>query len=241
MRDVELLSWVARFRFVTAAVLSERFSVTEQRVNARVRRLEAEGLVQRFRSAPTQAHAISVTRVGARRLGLPVRRAPRTDVQREHELLIASFVSRVERSGRGVVARTEREQRSLEGERAARFSVEVRPARPREVRRWPDVVLETPARRVAIEIELSEKAPERLRRIVAGYVHCSHYDEVRFLVSGPLLAARIARAAQAERRTHSGRVFAAVRGAAVLVQARPDADAVLRGEVRRALAAVESR
>lgn len=67
------------------------------------------------------------------------------------------------------------------------------PSRAGDRRRWPDIVSELDQRRVALEIELTTKAPERLRRIVAAYLACRHYDEVRFLVATAPLAKRIAR------------------------------------------------
>ena len=44
-RDLEVVAWVARFRFVTAELLARRLVVSVQRANARVRRLEHAGLV----------------------------------------------------------------------------------------------------------------------------------------------------------------------------------------------------
>src|SRR4051812_36040877 len=42
-RDLEVLRWVARFRFVTGRAVAERFGVSLQRSNARLRRLEPLG------------------------------------------------------------------------------------------------------------------------------------------------------------------------------------------------------
>jgi len=39
-RDREVLLWIARFRFVTAEALAQRFGVSHQRMNARLRRFE---------------------------------------------------------------------------------------------------------------------------------------------------------------------------------------------------------
>jgi DNA-binding MarR family transcriptional regulator len=195
-RDREMLEWIARFRFVTAEVLAERFALTPQRVNARLRQLEHTGLIEREASGLTQSRAVFVTGRGARRLGLRVRRAPRPDAQREHELAIARLVAQLERPTQTAATQTiltEREQRAAEADGAGRFSVALRPNRSGELRRWPDIVLETDAgHRTAIELELTMKAPERLKRIVAGYATTPLYADVRFMAAHPRLAVRLA-------------------------------------------------
>src|SRR5690349_7643973 len=117
-RDREWLRWIGRFRFVTARLLAARFGVSEQQANVRIRRLTAAGLVSRTAGGIGQAYAVALTRRGARLVGLPERRAPRTDAQREHELAIVDLVGRLERRlGREAVGRvlTERECRERQG------------------------------------------------------------------------------------------------------------------------------
>src|SRR3954452_5687281 len=97
VRDREWLRWVGRFRFVTAAVLARRFGVSEQQANAWVRRLSAAGVVSRAAGGVGQAYVVALTRKGARLVGLPEWRAPRTDAQREHELAVVVLVGRLER------------------------------------------------------------------------------------------------------------------------------------------------
>ena len=192
-----MLEWIARFRFVTSEILADRFGLSPQRVNARLRRLEQAGLIAREPSRLTQPRAVYVTGRGARRLGLRPRRAPRTDAQRDHELAIARLVAHLEQRTNEDRPRptilTEREQRTKEASGEDRFSVGVRPAQRNERRRWPDLVLDDGAgHRTAIEIELSTKAPERLRRIVAGYATTPLYQRVRFVTRDPRLEQRIA-------------------------------------------------
>ncbi len=52
---------------------------------------------------------------------------------------------------------TEREMRRLEARRKDRFSVDVLGGERKDRRRWPDVVLEVPGGRRAIEIEFAVK------------------------------------------------------------------------------------
>jgi hypothetical protein len=115
---------------------------------------------------------------------LPERRAPRTSVQREHELLLARLVAELERAAGGPVVRTEREARSREAAGVARYSADMLEASGTQARRWPDLVLEGDGLRVAVEVELTGKGTARLERIVAGYRDALWFDEVRFL-AGP--------------------------------------------------------
>lgn len=191
-RDRAMLEWIARFRFVTAEVVATRFELSPQRVNARMRQLADAGLVVLQDRAVGEARAIAISARGARWIGAPPRRAPRFDAQRRHELAIAVFVAEHERAHPAVAARTEREQRTAEADGAHQFSVALAPGGPRNERcRWADVVLDDGPRRIAVELELSTKAPERLKRIVDGYAACQHFDEVRFLVRERALAKRL--------------------------------------------------
>jgi hypothetical protein len=50
----------------------------------------------------------------------------------------------------------------------------------------------------AVEIEFSPKGTGRLEGIVDAYVQCTHSDGVRFLVSDPVLAARLTKLVDCE-------------------------------------------
>ena len=194
---------------MTAQAVSERFGVSWQRANARVRRLERLRLVGREREHVSQARAIFLTGRGHELLGWPRRRAPRAQVQREHEAAIVWLVTQLERdAGESVRILTERECRRLEAaDTSRRYSVAILGGEHRGRRRWPDVVIESDARRGAIEIEFAPKGSARLRHILEAYA-VSAYAEVNVLGEG-----RAARAT--DRRAHS----AAARPAAVATRA----------------------
>lgn len=174
---------------MTDELLAGRFGVQRQQMNARVRRLAAEGLLQRS-PAPTQPCVAMLTRKGARAVALPPRRAARTDAQRDHELALVWLVIELESAG-GALVRTERECRTLEGMGAGRYSVAViRPGRADE-RRWPDLVLETDGRRFAIELELTAKGTTRLQAIVDAYAVAPPFDQVVFLAAEATIAKRL--------------------------------------------------
>jgi DNA-binding MarR family transcriptional regulator len=193
-RDVEVLAWVGRFRFVTPKAISERFDVSWQQANARVRRMERLGLLGCERQHRTQPQAVFLTGKGHELLGFARRRPPRADVQREHEAAIVWLVTELERSAdQGTRVLTERECRQREAaDRADRFSVDVAHSGPRkDRRRWPDVVLETSEGRRAIEIEFAPKGSDRLQRIIDAYQIASPYTDTVFYVKNAALGRRI--------------------------------------------------
>ena len=65
-------------------------------------------------------------------------------------------------------------------------------------RRWPDLAVRHKDRLTAVEIEFSPKGTGRLEGIVGAYVQCTHSDGVRFLVSDPVLAARLTKLVDCE-------------------------------------------
>jgi hypothetical protein len=220
-RDVEVLAWVGRFRFVTPRAIGERFEVSWQQANARVRRLERLKLLGCERQHRTQPQAVFLAAKGHELLGWERRRAPRADVQRDHEAAIVWLVTDLERrAGDAWTVLTERECRRLEAaDRARRYSVDVAYSGPRnDRRRWPDVVLEQPAGRRAIEIEFAPKGSDRLKRIVDAYRTGSPYHDAIFYVRNAALGLRIQHLAS---RHGSAASFLNVRVCDVRVKAWP--------------------
>ena len=183
-KDEAVMRWMARFRFVTAVELGERFSVSERNMRARLIRLEQQGLV-RLDRAPQRAISAWLSHVGYDALDLPPRNAPRVDSQREHELAIAFQVAHFERSGNArLEVLTERECRVREQAGLGPFHVRAVGERSGSTRgqRWPDlVVIVDKTKRIAIELEFTGKHLPRLERIISGYVF-SKYDRVIYYV-----------------------------------------------------------
>jgi hypothetical protein len=193
-RDWDALGWIARFRFVDAAVLGLHLGVSKQQAGARVRRLERAGLVARGGTrGGTATWTITATRRGMRALGLPLRRPARTDIQRDHELGLAWLVTRLEARPDAPTIKTERESRSAEAATGARHSVDVYEPNGQTAKRWPDLVLEhATGHRVAVEFERTAKGASRLMRIVEGYRAADWFDEVVFLAGEAHVARAIA-------------------------------------------------
>ncbi len=180
-KDEAVLRWVERFRFVTGELVAARFGVSWQRANARLRRLERTGLVAGEQQHVCEARAVFITGRGANVLGVGRRRAPRPGVQREHELAIVALVAALERNRSDVEILTERQCRRRERAGRGEYSIEGNGGGRHERRHWPDAAIELPwGTRVAIEVELSAKAPERLRRLVEAHVTASPYTSVHY-------------------------------------------------------------
>ncbi len=191
--DRVALQWIARFRFVTAELLGLYLGVTRQNAQARARRLETAGLLSRQAGRPGESITLAATARGMRAIGLPPRRAPRTDVQREHELALVWLVLQLEARVAGVVF-TERECRRVEREaRADRMSADVVEPGGHVARRWPDLVhRRVSGDLVVLELERTLKNPTRLVRIIEGYGAASWFAEVRLLCADPAVARGVA-------------------------------------------------
>ena len=94
--DRAMLRWMFRFAFTTASALSERWGVSEQRMRARLRRLERDGLVERRRHGPNEPARVVVTERAAESFGLG-QRTPEGREPLGHELAIIKRVIAIER------------------------------------------------------------------------------------------------------------------------------------------------
>jgi DNA-binding MarR family transcriptional regulator len=185
--DRALLTWAARFAFVTISTLAHRWDVTEQRMRSRVRRLERAGYVQRVRRGANLPARIVVTERGGDLCGLTIRTA-RGREPLGHELAVIKRVMAIERhfaeaGTEGVRVLSERDMRRDErrdGRR--RWAVDVVHPHGRRGRRWPDYTVATPDGTTAVELEFSLKAASRLRSIVRGYQETALYDFVDFVL-----------------------------------------------------------
>ena len=171
-----------------------RFGVSEQRVNARVRRLLAAGLLGEHRPYPSASRAVYLSAAGAAVMELPRRKPPRADTQRRHELALAAIVAGLERDpARLAGARLLTERECRQAERAGDAALERRgaPRRPspaplagpRHRLRRPSPRDRARARRQA------HAAP--WKRIVDAYQSIATFDEVLWLVELPSLRARL--------------------------------------------------
>jgi DNA-binding Lrp family transcriptional regulator len=168
--DRAMLRWMTRFAFSTAGVLSERWGVSEQRMRARLRRLEESGLVERKRYGPNEPARIVVTERGAESVGL-TRRTPEGREPLGHELAIIKRVIAIERyfADQGLAESrvlTERDMRATRSaDRSRPLWVPYIRSGGRQGRRRADYVVDTPDGRTAVELEFSMKGTARLSQV----------------------------------------------------------------------------
>ena len=120
---------------------------------------------------------------------------PRVDVRQfEHDLELVEIATDYELQGARVYS--DREIRSLgkqTGKYETSFRFEVGPqfAYGRRRFHYPDLIVNTNGRRLAIEVEIAEKSMTRLREILRGYGMASGIDEVLYVCPRPVVARRI--------------------------------------------------
>jgi hypothetical protein len=206
--DEAMLRWIARFRFVSAVMLEKRFAVSARMCRERMGRLSRARLVvshQQHLSAP-QLYAIGPA--GRTALGMEHRRAPRWDTQVVHELAIARLVGEIEVARPDIVVLTERDCRRREAVGTGSYSVRC-VHDGKDVRRWPDIVVEAKRHRRAVELEMSPKTTRRLEAIFVGYLDTGTYDRVQVRCGSEALWLRARRVAE---RLGAAEVVKVVRG-----------------------------
>lgn len=188
-RDRQVLGWVARFPGVTAELIACRFGVSRQRANARLRRLEAAGLVIR-RGDFFQELYVSVTRRGFTALGLPRRRPPAGTHGRHEQLVEAWLVVHLELAGARVMTR-----REMRDDDVAAYSLAIRRPQRAAQMHLPVAVVLDGDRPIAVDIAWNARPFDP---VVRAYT-TARYAEVWFLVSEPHTAARIMRSIRKHR------------------------------------------
>jgi DNA-binding MarR family transcriptional regulator len=196
-RDREFVEWIDRFRYTSVELLAMRFGVAVQNVRVRLKRLEAGGLVRLERRSVVEPWIVSLTPAGAKAIGHRPRRAPRAELHQAHELAIGWLCAHVETNPRyaGVEVLTEREARAMDGKRQRRgepprYSVPLDGAPRGQQTRWPDLLLQHGGKVSALEIEFTQKADDRLQRIIDAYAY-SDFALVTYLTADPGLAAKL--------------------------------------------------
>lgn len=220
-KDQEIVGWVGRVGAAGAEHVMRRFGMGRSWAYARLSRLVADGLLQLKTLLYRQpglyvASAEGLRWCGLQRLG--VYRVGPGGFEHAQQAATAAVALHVGLAGWEVLS--EREIRSAESDHEKLVaSVKVgelpggRPALHR-----PDLAVFAPDERtVAVEVELSVKAPRRLARICRGYARARHIDRVYYLAA-PAAARAVARAVAETRAQDRIEVFA-LGDVASLVQA----------------------
>ncbi len=205
-KDAEIVGWIGRIGAAGAEHVMARFGIGRSWCYARLRSLVAEGLLAQRMLLYRQPGLYLATAGGLRWRGLQ-----RLGINRlstggfQHACEVASAATALHRGLPGRELLSEREIRAAESDRGELVaSVRVgelpggRPALHR-----PDLALISPdGRVVAMEVEMSVKAPRRLAAICRGYARARHIHQVYYLAaSAPARAvSRAVAEARAENR-----------------------------------------
>lgn len=203
-RDRILLSFAAEHRFVTAAQIAVMLEVTAAAADARLRALWGGGYVRRERKVHRAPAAHRITPDGLRAIGsdLPAPRTLDLATYRHEEglawLMLAAQRGRFGALGDVVSERRMRSEDARAPQGATRHGVRLGGIGPggRDRMHYPDMVVMTASgHRVAFELELSTKSPERRERILAGYGADRRIDVIVYLVDRPAAGRAIERSA----------------------------------------------
>lgn len=202
-RDAEIVAFIGSLGAAGAVHVRERFGMSGDSAYRRLRLLRGEGLVCVHRVLWGRPGLYTATRAGLRWQGLE-----RLGVTRlgpgsfEHAWELASAAVALERRLPGHELVGERLLRIREHDEGLIASVVVaRLAGGRAVLHRPDLALLRPdGGAVAVEVELSVKAPSRLAAICQAYARARHIEQVFYLATPP--AARAL--ARAVRETRAG-------------------------------------
>lgn len=182
-RDQELVRFVGRHGVVTVEHVMEAMDVGRTAAYGRVAACIEGGLLERLAILRSEPSLLRATRSGLRYagLGLPVAAVSPGGVR--HSLACASVAQRVVRTKGQDAVMTERElvlAEQIEGKAIASAEVgKLRGGRARLHR--PDLVVLGGEEKIAVEVELTPKAPHRLDELIRAWRRALCVKEVHYL------------------------------------------------------------
>ncbi len=206
--QLELLRWAAGLGVITAEALAARAELTQGAARARLLTAERAGLLTRSRPLADVPALYMLTRAGVSASGLrglePARLSAASAAHAAKCAAVAVALERAYPDHRVMGERELRRQERASGRPFASAVIGAGDGAPLLHR--PDLVLwpEGPHERlpVAVEVELTVKAPRRLLAICRGWARCRDIAGCLYLADGPVerpLARAIADAQAVER------------------------------------------
>lgn len=187
-REREIVTWVARMGAVSVEHVRRRWSVGRSVGYALVARLADAGLIERVATLPGDPTLLRATQDGLRyaRLGLSVAKVNPGQV--DHWLACGEVALWAESQWGTDALMSERELRfaELDSRRSIGSAVVGELPSGRELLHRPDSLVADNGSSVAIEVELTPKAPRRLEQIVRAWRRARHVERVLYVVpKGP--------------------------------------------------------
>jgi hypothetical protein len=189
-RDLDILRWMTRHGVVTAELVGRRFfwrpdtkTYGKWAAYRRLRALGELGLVLTDKPFAALPAALRVTREGARLADVGLRPAPLVLSQLRHSFAVVVLSEFLLADNPGAELTTERELR------AERYRELREGTRKTGVGRCPDALLalpatdSTPARSIAVELDLTRKDRRTIERMIGAYDHERDVDAVWWYVA----------------------------------------------------------
>ncbi|HEX3911193.1 MAG TPA: hypothetical protein VHW67_10895 [Solirubrobacteraceae bacterium] len=205
---VELLRWAAGIGAVTAEALAYRDASSLASARARLSAAERDGLLRRHRLLLDRPALYTVARSGMRAAGVDGIEPCRVSAgSAEHMIACALVAAELHRRYPDQIVIGERELRMRERRAGAPLaSAAISWSAERVLMHRPDLAVlpstEEGRGAIAVEVELTIKAPSRLRAICRAWARARHVGGVLYLAPAPVERAllRAIHAAQAEER-----------------------------------------
>jgi hypothetical protein len=206
---VALLRWAASLGAVTAEALAHRQQLSLASARARLQAAVRLGLLDRTRPLTGEPALYRPTRAGLRACGMQGLATCRISATNAHHLIVcaevAAALERCYPDHRLAGERELRREEAAQGRPLASAAMGFAGHPNGQVHR-PDLVMWAPREAhglpVAVEVELTLKAPRRLERICRAWARCREVSGVLYLCPGPVCAAverAIERAGASER------------------------------------------
>jgi len=193
--DFDVVRFVGRHRFATAAQVARAVGRTEKKIYPRLLGLRSAGLVT-FERPLIASGVYLATRQGLAAVGLTMPPATIELATFIHDRTVTDVAAGLEADDGEVIS--EREMRSWEENPDNRDSdVHYALTLPGGGRHYPDLLVGRPSGRwQAIEVELTRKPRQRRERILTGYATARHIEGVVYLVDGRGIGELVRRSAQ---------------------------------------------
>lgn len=180
-RDRAILTWVGRLGVVRLDDVRARFSLGRTVAYRRIAALIEAGLLERLRILYSEPALLRATRTGLRYAGLPLPVASISPELTRHWIACARVALCLERE-HGTVVLSEREIRAAErasGRPLASAKLGEHASGQARLHR-ADLALVGADETVAVEVELTPKAPRRLEAIIRAWRRARWVDSVRY-------------------------------------------------------------
>lgn len=188
-RDGELVDWLARLGACELRHVQERYGISRSVAYELVARLIEAGLLERLRLLWGEPALLRATRAGIAYSGLALPPAPLSAHSWRHWSACADVALWIEHNWGPQAYISERELVRAEEERqrplASAQLVSSYDDYGRGLHR-PDLVIRTEGGQIAVEVELTAKAPKRLEKIIRGWRRCRFVERTIYVCpAGP--------------------------------------------------------